>query len=344
MHRFTTTLVLIASAFAAVPALAQTAKLTLTPAAAVWNEPIRARIEGVGCTGATSAPVTSFQAGRWVIDIDLLQCSAIAASAFSTVVELGPLAHEEYTVRVHDAVRHVTSPPPPPLDTELLTVHREASLDVLQPGVATDAAPFTLVFRGSASSPCFSFDDPQVSGNVITATFDGNCPILPPIKPTILDEERQIGPLAAGHYEVRFFDATGWPEMKLFRKDITVYDADGCVPSDTALCLQDARFRLEVAWKDFEGHTGVGHAVPLENGDDSGLFWFFDRANVELTTKVLDGCSYNGHRWVFLSSGSTVEYTVTVTDTATGATKEYENASGQAAPLVADTSAFACAP
>ena len=60
------------------------------------------------------------------------------------------------------------------------------------------------------------------------------------------------------------------------------------------------------------------------------------------SVKVLDGCGYNQHRWVFISSGSTVEYTVTVTDTRTGANKEYRNESGEAAPLVADTSAFPC--
>ena len=48
-----------------------------------------------------------------------------------------------------------------------------------------------------------------------------------------------------------------------------------CVPSLTALCITDGRFRIESLWRDFAGHSGVGHAVPL--AADTGAFWFFDR-------------------------------------------------------------------
>ena len=59
---------------------------------------------------------------------------------------------------------------------------------------------------------------------------------------------------------------------------------------------------------------------------------------------MLNGCGLGGHWWVFLSSGSTVEYTVKVTDTLTGRTKTYTNDSGEAQPLIADTAAFSCVP
>ena len=36
-------------------------------------------------------------------------------------------------------------------------------------------------------------------------------------------------------------------------------------------------------------------------GDQSGLLYFFDRDNVEVLVKVLDGCAVNGHRWVFVA-------------------------------------------
>jgi hypothetical protein len=188
------------------------------------------------------------------------------------------------------------------------------------------------------------FDPPAVDGRAITATFDDNCPILPIPGPVLFTEEHQLGPLPAGEYDVRVFEYGLESRPRLRQRKLTVHDADGCVPSATALCLQDDRFRVEVDWKDFEGHTGAGNAVPLASGDDSGLFWFFQAANIELTVKVLDGCGYNQGWWVFLSSGSTVEYTVTVTDTKTGRTKEYTNDLGEAAPLVADTAAFSCAP
>lgn len=114
-----------------------------------------------------------------------------------------------------------------------------------------------------------------------------------------------------------------------------------CQPSAEALCLNGGRFRVEIAWRDFEGHVGKGRAVPLTT--DSGYFWFFDEANVEVILKVLDGRGVNAHHWVFYGALSSVEYTVTVTDSQTGAIRQYFNPSGQLAS-VADTRAFASGP
>ena len=66
---------------------------------------------------------------------------------------------------------------------------------------------------------------------------------------------------------------------------------------------------------------------------------FFTASNVETVLKVIDGRAVNGHFWVFYGALSNVQYTLTVTDTATGAVKTYTNPSGQFAS-VADTSAF----
>ena len=111
----------------------------------------------------------------------------------------------------------------------------------------------------------------------------------------------------------------------------------GCQPSDTVLCLQGGRYRVEARWRDFVGRTGDGHAVPLTA--DTGTFWFFDAANVEAIVKVLNGQPVNGHVWVFYGALSNVEYTLTVTDTATGLERQYFNPSGQLAS-VGDTHAF----
>jgi hypothetical protein len=110
-----------------------------------------------------------------------------------------------------------------------------------------------------------------------------------------------------------------------------------CATSDTALCLQGGRFRVEVTWTDFEDRSGAGHAVPLSS--DSGYFWFFNRENIELGLKVLDGRTINGRFWVFYGALSNVEYSVLVTDTATGAVRVYHNPSRVFAS-VGDTSAF----
>jgi len=110
-------------------------------------------------------------------------------------------------------------------------------------------------------------------------------------------------------------------------------------PSDTALCLggPSGRYRVEAQWRDFTGHAGEGHAVPLTT--DTGTFWFFNPENVEVIVKVLDGQGVNGHEWVFYGALSNVQYLLTVTDTQTGLTRQYFNPSGQLAS-VGDTHGF----
>jgi hypothetical protein len=110
-----------------------------------------------------------------------------------------------------------------------------------------------------------------------------------------------------------------------------------CVPGATALCLNGGRFRVEIAWKDFTGRTGAGQASSLTA--DTGTFWFFDPANVEVVAKVLDGRTVNGKWWFFFGALSNVQYTITLTDTATGAIRTYKNPAGQFASA-GDTAAF----
>src|SRR5438128_2324241 len=111
-----------------------------------------------------------------------------------------------------------------------------------------------------------------------------------------------------------------------------------CTASATALCLAAQRFNVEIRWKDFQGNTGQGQAVGLT--PDTGYFWFFTDNNIELVVKDLDARTFNNNFWVFFGALSNVEYTLTVTDTATGRTKSYVNPSGQFAS-VGDTAAFA---
>ncbi len=115
-----------------------------------------------------------------------------------------------------------------------------------------------------------------------------------------------------------------------------------CTPSDTALCLSDNRFRVEVEWEDFVGLTGRGHGIELT--DDTGTFWFFDAANVELVVKVLDACVRFERFWVFAGGLTDVGAVITVTDTFTGEQQIYTNTLGDAFQPVRDTSAFATCP
>lgn len=110
--------------------------------------------------------------------------------------------------------------------------------------------------------------------------------------------------------------------------------------SESSLCVGGGdRFVVDVEWKDFRGERGSGRVVPFQTRD-SGLFYFFGEDNWEMLVKVLDGCSLNGHFWVFSAATTTVEYTLTVTDTVTGVTTSYFNELGSAAPSVIDTTAL----
>jgi len=115
--------------------------------------------------------------------------------------------------------------------------------------------------------------------------------------------------------------------------------AGGCTAALDALCLLSGRFQIEVNWRDQHsgGRTGFGTTVPIS--DQTGAFWFFDPANVELIVKILDGRPLNGKFWVFYGALSDVEYTIKVTDTTNGVARTYHNAPGNLCGR-GDTGAF----
>ena len=111
-----------------------------------------------------------------------------------------------------------------------------------------------------------------------------------------------------------------------------------CAGEPGDLCLLGGRFQVAVSWRNTQnGTSGAGTAVPLN--DQTGLFWFFDAANVELVAKLVDGRAVNGKFWFFYGALSNVQYDVRVTDTSDGATRTYHNTAGNLCG-VGDTSAF----
>lgn len=96
--------------------------------------------------------------------------------------------------------------------------------------------------------------------------------------------------------------------------------------AESSLSLLGGRFTVEVSWKTPDGATGSGVAVPAT--DQSGYFWFFDQANLELVVKMLDGVGVNGHYWLFHGALSNVEYEIAVTDQLTSERKVWRNPQG----------------
>jgi hypothetical protein len=117
-----------------------------------------------------------------------------------------------------------------------------------------------------------------------------------------------------------------------------------CVPSDTALCL-DYRFQVTASYHTAlaGGLSGNAQAIPLKplGVTHGGLFWFFSPDNPEMVVKILNGCAINDHYWVYVSAGTNVGFSVTVTDTAFKASKTYTNPDLKEALPIQDTSALA---
>jgi hypothetical protein len=88
------------------------------------------------------------------------------------------------------------------------------------------------------------------------------------------------------------------------------------------------------------GPSAPASAVALTG--DTGYFWFFDPTNIELVTKVLNGCAINNEYWVFAGGLTDVGVQIKVTDTLTGAVRMYSNPAGTAFQPIQDSSAFPC--
>jgi hypothetical protein len=114
---------------------------------------------------------------------------------------------------------------------------------------------------------------------------------------------------------------------------------EACVRNANTLCLQGDRYKAEVNWKDFDGSTGPGTAIGLED-PTGGLLFFGPEQDQEMLVKVLNGCEINDRFWVFAAANTNVEYDLRVTDTASGATQTYHHPLGQSSAAVTDTSSF----
>jgi pimeloyl-ACP methyl ester carboxylesterase len=144
---------------------------------------------------------------------------------------------------------------------------------------------------------------------------------------------------------VQGFDHSSWPDASmadgfqfLMSKSRPAPPPPVCVAGPTTLCLNQGRFRVEVAW---DGGTlsGTGKVVPGASVN-AGVFAFANPDNWELMVKVFDGCGRNGQFWVYSAAMTDLHYVLTVTDTRTGQVKRYEKPGGQLAPATIDTTAF----
>ncbi len=118
-------------------------------------------------------------------------------------------------------------------------------------------------------------------------------------------------------------------------------DPQPCFAGGESPCLRD-RFEIEVSWRNHDGDRGSARQV--QGSEDSAVLWFFDDDNWEMLVKVIDGCGFNDHYWVFAAATTDVEYSLRVIDTLTGQVAFYYNPLGNAADATTDTAALATCP
>ena len=183
----------------------------------------------------------------------------------------------------------------------------------------------TIDMRSTAFDTLLALFDP--SGETVDVNDDG---------PVGTDSQIVATLSMTGTYTIVTTSLEEGPTPGAYSLSLACAAAPACSTTADRLCL-NGRFLITTTWRDFSGNTGTGKAVQLT--PDTGTFWFFNAQNLELMIKALDGRPVNGRWWIFYGALSNVEYTITVVDTSTGATKTYTNPSGTFASR-GDTNAF----
>lgn len=126
------------------------------------------------------------------------------------------------------------------------------------------------------------------------------------------------------------------------------HDTGGCVADATTLCIDDApgdaRFAIRLHFDSALGGGAEGDAMatPLAplGITDGGILSFFDTSLPEVLVKVIDGCGFNGHYWLFYAATTNLGFTLTLEDTHTGETRTYTNPDAMIAETVTDIDAL----
>ena len=112
-----------------------------------------------------------------------------------------------------------------------------------------------------------------------------------------------------------------------------------CVPSGPALALSGG-YTVSMCYETSDGAVGQARDWGLDSSQ-SALLYFFERNNVEVLIKVLDGCGVNGHRWVFVAPVTDLAFNLHVEGPG-GDRWTHRNRLGRVADTRSDVEAFGC--
>ena len=111
----------------------------------------------------------------------------------------------------------------------------------------------------------------------------------------------------------------------------------GC-PADRA-CLSKEGFQVFVSFWSKDQWNRASRLTTANVGESAAVFYFFSADNPELLVKVANGCSINGHWWVYGSAATDLYYHVQVVAEG-GDGVSYQR--GPQRPLIADSKAIPC--
>jgi hypothetical protein len=220
-----------------------------------------------------------------------------------------------------------------------------ALYQTLSPAIveAMVGSPALLVDLFSSADPWIDALETLVTGNgsaVVTAEmaadlnrlFDGfEANGSPALRRTLARERSRLG----------LDGLAGLTLAQFWQRVNDRWAPEGCAADGDGLCLGGGgRYRVEADWKTPSGAAGRGRAVPLSG--DSGYFWFFDSANVEILTKVVDGCGLNQRIWSYSAGLTNLEVDLFVFDTATGRGRTYRNPQATNFAPILDSSYLEC--
>ncbi|HEX4956340.1 MAG TPA: hypothetical protein VF017_23380 [Thermoanaerobaculia bacterium] len=255
------------------------------------------------------------------------------------VVDSPPLSAGTYEVRLfrlgEGTEPHCTFPPELLYDRDL-TIRQGPFNILLEPAVPVAGEPFLVT--ALASCPIYFPRLFQLSPTTFASRGEQSAIGLPP--PCTLEPSYAsplvVEPLAAGDYTlVLLADGFSGGSQLSFSFPFRVEPV-----SSEELTLRGGRFVLRTSWRTAVGLEGTGRAIGLTA--DTGAFWFFDPANLELMVKLVDGCGVNSHFWLLAGGLTDVGVTLTVEDTLTGVSRTWSNPVSTPFEPLQDVLAFPC--
>lgn len=159
-----------------------------------------------------------------------------------------------------------------------------------------------------------------------------------------------LGSLPSGSVDVRVVlhtvAAPGVPAAEAGEEQVLVTQQIQVLDGDARTLLAD-RFEVSASfWEADAQAINAANPVALQRAAtrpaDSALFSFYDSENWELLVKVLDGCSINGHFWVFAAAATDVGWQVEVVDRHTSEAYAVRQEFQSRQPPVTDIEALPC--